>query len=163
MYPLQSLGSAQKSSWSRDSSSSPLSHVEEDHVYRYPAAHSKHCVYKVERIICHFHLPVVATSSCLCLSPRQFSKQTEVIRLVDSSHDLCHGQQPLRARQAAAGTQRSATELPFIPHYRYTQSPRLYQLRLRQAELTLLLCVHRGGSSTLTVLQHHPLRERRRP
>ncbi|XP_040928204.1 uncharacterized protein LOC114861786 isoform X1 [Betta splendens] len=32
----QSLGSAQKSSWSRDSSSSPLSHVEEDHVYSFP-------------------------------------------------------------------------------------------------------------------------------
>lgn len=34
MLSLQSLGSAQKSSWSRDSSSSPLSHIEEDHVYR---------------------------------------------------------------------------------------------------------------------------------
>lgn len=34
-YSLQSLGSAQKNSWSRDSSSSPLSHIEEDHVYRY--------------------------------------------------------------------------------------------------------------------------------
>eukprot|EP00064_Thunnus_orientalis_P011394 superscaffoldBa00001644_g11425 len=32
----QSLGSAQKSSWSRDSSSSPLSHIEEDHVYSFP-------------------------------------------------------------------------------------------------------------------------------
>ncbi|KAM8865177.1 paxillin-like isoform 2-T2 [Synchiropus picturatus] len=32
----QSLGSAQKSSWSRDSSSSPLSHAEEDHVYSFP-------------------------------------------------------------------------------------------------------------------------------
>lgn len=32
----QSLGSAQKSSWSRDSSSSPLSHSEEDHVYSFP-------------------------------------------------------------------------------------------------------------------------------
>nr|XP_020446217.1 flocculation protein FLO11-like isoform X2 [Monopterus albus] len=32
----QSLGSAQKSSWSRDSSSSPLSHGEEDHVYSFP-------------------------------------------------------------------------------------------------------------------------------
>ncbi|XP_041855693.1 histone-lysine N-methyltransferase 2D-like isoform X2 [Melanotaenia boesemani] len=32
----QSLGSAQKSSWSRDSSSSPLSHTEEDHVYSFP-------------------------------------------------------------------------------------------------------------------------------
>ncbi|KAG7241385.1 hypothetical protein INR49_025585 [Caranx melampygus] len=32
----QSLGSVQKSSWSRDSSSSPLSHVEEDHVYSFP-------------------------------------------------------------------------------------------------------------------------------
>ncbi|XP_029365987.1 paxillin isoform X4 [Echeneis naucrates] len=31
-----SLGSAQKSSWSRDSSSSPLSHIEEDHVYSFP-------------------------------------------------------------------------------------------------------------------------------
>ncbi|XP_077418084.1 uncharacterized protein pxnb isoform X2 [Vanacampus margaritifer] len=31
----QSLGSAQKSSWSRDSSSSP-SHIEEDHVYSFP-------------------------------------------------------------------------------------------------------------------------------
>lgn len=35
MLSLQSLGSAQKSSWSRDSSSSPLSHIEEDHVYRF--------------------------------------------------------------------------------------------------------------------------------
>ncbi|KAM8885798.1 uncharacterized protein pxnb isoform 2-T2 [Spinachia spinachia] len=33
---LQSLGSGQKSSWSRDSSSSPLSHIEEDHVYSFP-------------------------------------------------------------------------------------------------------------------------------
>nr|XP_046242576.1 paxillin-like isoform X2 [Scatophagus argus] len=33
---VQSLGSAQKSSWSRDSSSSPLSHIEEDHVYSFP-------------------------------------------------------------------------------------------------------------------------------
>ncbi|KAM3867677.1 paxillin [Diretmus argenteus] len=32
----QSLGSAQKSSWSRDSSSPPLSHIEEDHVYSFP-------------------------------------------------------------------------------------------------------------------------------
>uniref|UniRef100_A0A673CJG1 Paxillin n=1 Tax=Sphaeramia orbicularis TaxID=375764 RepID=A0A673CJG1_9TELE len=32
----QSLGSAQKSSWSRDSSSSPPSHIEEDHVYSFP-------------------------------------------------------------------------------------------------------------------------------
>ncbi|XP_008296098.1 paxillin isoform X4 [Stegastes partitus] len=32
----QSLGSAQKSSWSRDDSSSPLSHIEEDHVYSFP-------------------------------------------------------------------------------------------------------------------------------
>ncbi|TNN70654.1 Paxillin [Liparis tanakae] len=32
----QSLGSAQKNSWSRDSSSSPLSHIEEDHVYSFP-------------------------------------------------------------------------------------------------------------------------------
>ncbi|XP_067377703.1 uncharacterized protein [Channa argus] len=32
----QSLGSPQKSSWSRDSSSSPLSHIEEDHVYSFP-------------------------------------------------------------------------------------------------------------------------------
>ncbi|XP_065819926.1 uncharacterized protein [Labrus bergylta] len=32
----QSLGSAHKSSWSRDSSSSPLSHIEEDHVYSFP-------------------------------------------------------------------------------------------------------------------------------
>ncbi|KAF0033659.1 hypothetical protein F2P81_013725 [Scophthalmus maximus] len=32
----QSLGSGQKSSWSRDSSSSPLSHIEEDHVYSFP-------------------------------------------------------------------------------------------------------------------------------
>uniref|UniRef100_A0A3P8SC76 Paxillin n=1 Tax=Amphiprion percula TaxID=161767 RepID=A0A3P8SC76_AMPPE len=30
------LCSAQKSSWSRDSSSSPLSHIEEDHVYSFP-------------------------------------------------------------------------------------------------------------------------------
>lgn len=36
MRPLQSLGSGQKSSWSRDSSGSPLSHIEEDHVYRCP-------------------------------------------------------------------------------------------------------------------------------
>uniref|UniRef100_A0A8C7WWP0 Paxillin n=1 Tax=Oryzias sinensis TaxID=183150 RepID=A0A8C7WWP0_9TELE len=34
-----SLGSAQKSSWSRDSSSSPLSHAEEDHVYSFPNKH----------------------------------------------------------------------------------------------------------------------------
>lgn len=34
-HPRQSLGSGRKSSWSRDSSSSPLSHVE-DHVYRCP-------------------------------------------------------------------------------------------------------------------------------
>ncbi|KAK5871304.1 hypothetical protein PBY51_004193 [Eleginops maclovinus] len=33
---LHSLGSAQKSSWSRDSSSPSLSHVEEDHVYSFP-------------------------------------------------------------------------------------------------------------------------------
>ncbi|XP_072289343.1 paxillin isoform X4 [Eucyclogobius newberryi] len=33
---VQSLGSAQKSTWSRDSSSSPLSHGEEDHVYSFP-------------------------------------------------------------------------------------------------------------------------------
>ncbi|KAM9464995.1 uncharacterized protein ACWYII_009978 [Salvelinus alpinus] len=32
----QSLGSAPKSSWSRDSSSPPLSHNEEDHVYSFP-------------------------------------------------------------------------------------------------------------------------------
>ncbi|CAB1321802.1 unnamed protein product [Coregonus sp. 'balchen'] len=32
----QSLGSAQKSSWSRGSSSPPLSHIEEDHVYSFP-------------------------------------------------------------------------------------------------------------------------------
>ncbi|XP_045559005.1 paxillin isoform X5 [Salmo salar] len=32
----QSLGSAPKSSWSRDSSSPPLSHIEEDHVYSFP-------------------------------------------------------------------------------------------------------------------------------
>ncbi|KAM9743753.1 paxillin isoform 2-T2 [Menidia menidia] len=32
----QSLGSAQKSSWSRDSSSPPLPHIEEDHVYSFP-------------------------------------------------------------------------------------------------------------------------------
>uniref|UniRef100_A0A8D3BAA8 Paxillin n=1 Tax=Scophthalmus maximus TaxID=52904 RepID=A0A8D3BAA8_SCOMX len=31
-----SHGSGQKSSWSRDSSSSPLSHIEEDHVYSFP-------------------------------------------------------------------------------------------------------------------------------
>lgn len=37
---LQSLGSVQKSPWSRDSSSSPLSHAEEDHVYRYHDEHS---------------------------------------------------------------------------------------------------------------------------
>ncbi|KAM4745872.1 paxillin isoform 2-T2 [Anableps anableps] len=35
----QSLGSAHKSSWSRDSSSSPLSHIEEDHVYSFPNKH----------------------------------------------------------------------------------------------------------------------------
>ncbi|XP_070402608.1 paxillin isoform X3 [Nothobranchius furzeri] len=35
----QSLGSGQKSSWSRDSSSSPLSHFEEDHVYSFPNKH----------------------------------------------------------------------------------------------------------------------------
>ncbi|XP_038139219.1 uncharacterized protein pxnb isoform X2 [Cyprinodon tularosa] len=35
----QSLGSAQKNSWSRDSSSSPLSHIEEDHVYSFPNKH----------------------------------------------------------------------------------------------------------------------------
>uniref|UniRef100_A0A3B3DQT3 Paxillin-like n=1 Tax=Oryzias melastigma TaxID=30732 RepID=A0A3B3DQT3_ORYME len=35
----QSLGSAQKSSWSRDSSSSPISHAEEDHVYSFPNKH----------------------------------------------------------------------------------------------------------------------------
>uniref|UniRef100_A0A3Q3FPK2 Paxillin n=1 Tax=Kryptolebias marmoratus TaxID=37003 RepID=A0A3Q3FPK2_KRYMA len=35
----QSLGSGQKSSWSRDSSSSPLSHIEEDHVYSFPNKH----------------------------------------------------------------------------------------------------------------------------
>ncbi|XP_076140974.1 paxillin a isoform X2 [Alosa pseudoharengus] len=32
----QSIGSAQKSTWSRDSSSPPLSHGEEDHVYSFP-------------------------------------------------------------------------------------------------------------------------------
>nr|XP_046203537.1 proteoglycan 4-like isoform X2 [Oncorhynchus gorbuscha] len=32
----QSLGSAPKSLWSRDSSSPPLSHIEEDHVYSFP-------------------------------------------------------------------------------------------------------------------------------
>nr|XP_057927248.1 mucin-5AC-like isoform X2 [Doryrhamphus excisus] len=32
----QSLGSGQKNSWSRDSSSSPNSHIEEDHVYSFP-------------------------------------------------------------------------------------------------------------------------------
>ncbi|XP_034025602.1 paxillin [Thalassophryne amazonica] len=32
----QSLGSAQKNSWSGESSSSPLSHTEEDHVYSFP-------------------------------------------------------------------------------------------------------------------------------
>ncbi|XP_020345375.1 flocculation protein FLO11-like isoform X2 [Oncorhynchus kisutch] len=32
----QSLGSAPKSSWSRDSSSPPRSHIEEDHVYSFP-------------------------------------------------------------------------------------------------------------------------------
>ncbi|XP_041756762.2 proline-rich protein 12 isoform X2 [Coregonus clupeaformis] len=32
----QSLGSAPKSSWSKDSSSPPLSHIEEDHVYSFP-------------------------------------------------------------------------------------------------------------------------------
>ncbi|XP_043963993.1 paxillin-like isoform X2 [Gambusia affinis] len=35
----QSLGSAHKSSWSGDSSSSPLSHIEEDHVYSFPNKH----------------------------------------------------------------------------------------------------------------------------
>ncbi|XP_047237818.1 nuclear envelope pore membrane protein POM 121-like isoform X2 [Girardinichthys multiradiatus] len=35
----QSLGSGHKSSWSRDSSSSPLSHIEEDHVYSFPNKH----------------------------------------------------------------------------------------------------------------------------
>ncbi|XP_013880420.1 mucin-5AC isoform X2 [Austrofundulus limnaeus] len=35
----QSLGSGRKSSWSRDSSSSPLSHSEEDHVYSFPNKH----------------------------------------------------------------------------------------------------------------------------
>ncbi|RVE68579.1 hypothetical protein OJAV_G00093280 [Oryzias javanicus] len=35
----QSLDSAQKSSWSRDSSSSPISHAEEDHVYSFPNKH----------------------------------------------------------------------------------------------------------------------------
>uniref|UniRef100_A0A8C7KZX6 Paxillin b n=1 Tax=Oncorhynchus kisutch TaxID=8019 RepID=A0A8C7KZX6_ONCKI len=34
--PLQSLGSAPKSLWSRDSSSPPVSHIEEDHVYSFP-------------------------------------------------------------------------------------------------------------------------------
>uniref|UniRef100_H2MIZ6 Paxillin b n=1 Tax=Oryzias latipes TaxID=8090 RepID=H2MIZ6_ORYLA len=35
----QLVGSAQKSLWSRDSSSSPLSHAEEDHVYSFPNKH----------------------------------------------------------------------------------------------------------------------------
>lgn len=43
MNHVQSVGSAQKSSWSRDSSSSPLSHAEEDHVYRFPAAGGTCC------------------------------------------------------------------------------------------------------------------------
>uniref|UniRef100_A0A3Q3EX35 Paxillin n=1 Tax=Labrus bergylta TaxID=56723 RepID=A0A3Q3EX35_9LABR len=36
IHSSQQVSSAHKSSWSRDSSSSPLSHIEEDHVYSFP-------------------------------------------------------------------------------------------------------------------------------
>uniref|UniRef100_A0A3Q3AT12 Paxillin n=1 Tax=Kryptolebias marmoratus TaxID=37003 RepID=A0A3Q3AT12_KRYMA len=38
-HSSQQVRSGQKSSWSRDSSSSPLSHIEEDHVYSFPNKH----------------------------------------------------------------------------------------------------------------------------
>lgn len=72
MFPLQSLGSAQKSSWSRDSSSSPLSHIEEDHVYRYPAT------------VCHSLSSVTVFFTCSCYL--QLSPSVSSVSQTNRSH-----------------------------------------------------------------------------
>lgn len=111
MLSLQSLGSAQKGSWSRDSSSSPLSHIEEDHVYRF-----------VLRARTHTLDVAVCNAASPCLSPWQLPKQTEVVRLVHGHHDLGARQQPVGARPSSSGAQRRAAEFSFLRHQWYVHA-----------------------------------------